>query len=173
MRQAERRARTIAALVAAARPLLASAGYAGTTLDAIAAAAGLSKGAVYAHLSRKIELYLLVVAQTLAQALAATEAAAEVAAAGNPARRVVGRYLGRVDTEHAALVTDLWQVAMQEPLVREALEAFRRERLARLARAFVDAGSLPRLAAEQAETVAALVDAALLDARLGLRAAAS
>jgi AcrR family transcriptional regulator len=48
------------ALVAAARSLFGAQGYAESSLDAIAAAAGVTKGALYHHFSGKEELFLVV-----------------------------------------------------------------------------------------------------------------
>lgn len=51
--QAERREATRAAILAAAQALFADRGFAATTVDAIAEAAGVAKGAVYHHFSSK------------------------------------------------------------------------------------------------------------------------
>ncbi|MBA2506393.1 MAG: TetR/AcrR family transcriptional regulator [Thermoleophilaceae bacterium] len=61
--QQERTETTTAALVDAARGLFAQDGYAATSLDAIAARAGVTKGAVYHHFSGKVELFRAVYAQ--------------------------------------------------------------------------------------------------------------
>lgn len=58
--QAERRDATTAALLVAARELFASDGYAATSIDAVAAKAGVTKGAVYHHYSGKRELFAAV-----------------------------------------------------------------------------------------------------------------
>ncbi|GAS92877.1 TetR/AcrR family transcriptional regulator [Mycolicibacterium brisbanense] len=55
--QQQRREATTAALVAAARELFAREGYEATSLDAVAAAAGMTKGAVYHHFDSKRELF--------------------------------------------------------------------------------------------------------------------
>lgn len=173
MRQAERRARTIAALVRAARPLLASAGYGGTSLDAIAARAELSKGAVYAHLSSKVDLYLLVVEEVLDDARRRLDEVAHTIARGGPPGVAAAGYFTADTGEHAALMVDLWQVATQEMAVHDQLDLYRQDRLGVLAAALVDAGRPPSAAREQAEMVAALIDSRLLDERLGLQAVAS
>jgi TetR/AcrR family transcriptional regulator, cholesterol catabolism regulator len=54
--QRERREATIAALLVAARDRFAGDGYAATSLDAIAADAGVTKGALYHHFSGKEEI---------------------------------------------------------------------------------------------------------------------
>lgn len=55
--QRERSEATVGELLLAARGLFARDGYAGTSLDAIAAAAGVSKGAVYHHFASKREVF--------------------------------------------------------------------------------------------------------------------
>jgi AcrR family transcriptional regulator len=55
--QAERTEATIAALVEAARALFAEDGYAATSLDAVAARAEVTKGAVYHHFQGKRQLF--------------------------------------------------------------------------------------------------------------------
>jgi AcrR family transcriptional regulator len=61
--QQQRREATTAALVAAARELFAKDGYETTSLDAVAAAAELTKGAVYHHFASKSELFAAVFQQ--------------------------------------------------------------------------------------------------------------
>jgi AcrR family transcriptional regulator len=55
--QAERTEATTTALVDAARELFASGGYDATSLDAVAARAGVTKGAVYHHFAGKRQLF--------------------------------------------------------------------------------------------------------------------
>jgi AcrR family transcriptional regulator len=55
--QAERTEATTTALVAAARELFAKEGYDATSLDAVAARAGVTKGAVYHHFNGKRQLF--------------------------------------------------------------------------------------------------------------------
>ncbi len=55
--QAERRAITTAALLSSARELFASDGYAATSLEAVAAKAGVTKGAVYHLFDSKRDLF--------------------------------------------------------------------------------------------------------------------
>jgi AcrR family transcriptional regulator len=58
--QQQRTQATTAALIAAARELFAKDGYEATSLDAVAAAARLTKGAVYHHFESKRELFAAV-----------------------------------------------------------------------------------------------------------------
>lgn len=61
--QRERSETTIAELVKAARRLFVAKGCAGTTLDEVAGAAGVTKGAVYHHFSGKRDLFRAVYEQ--------------------------------------------------------------------------------------------------------------
>jgi AcrR family transcriptional regulator len=61
--QRERSEATTSDVLAAARKLFAEAGYAATSLDAMAAAAGLTKGAIYHHFSNKQEVFRAVYEQ--------------------------------------------------------------------------------------------------------------
>jgi AcrR family transcriptional regulator len=58
--QEERTEATTAALVTAARELFAEDGYAATSLDAVVARAGVTKGALYHHFDSKRSLFLAV-----------------------------------------------------------------------------------------------------------------
>jgi AcrR family transcriptional regulator len=71
VRQADRRAETIGAILAAARKLFGSNGFETTSIDDIAAKAGVAKGAVYHHFKSKEEIFTRVldgVQQELAEA---------------------------------------------------------------------------------------------------------
>ena len=59
--QQERSDTTVSELLAAARELFASDGYNATSIDAVAEAAGVTKGALYHHFSGKRELFKAVV----------------------------------------------------------------------------------------------------------------
>src|SRR6516164_4313629 len=61
--QAERAADTRDALIAAARPLFASPGFAGVSMEAIVRAAGVTRGALYHHFADKTELFAAVFEQ--------------------------------------------------------------------------------------------------------------
>jgi AcrR family transcriptional regulator len=69
--QAERRAATIRSIEDAARKLFASRGFADTTIDDIAARAGVAKGAVYHHFSSKEEIFTRVLESIQAELSAA------------------------------------------------------------------------------------------------------
>src|SRR5262245_59871654 len=78
--QAERAADTRKALVAAARPLFTSPGFADVALETIVRAAGVTRGALYHHFADKTELFAAVfeqvegeVAARMGEAIAAAE----------------------------------------------------------------------------------------------------
>lgn len=73
--QRQRSEATTGALVAAARELFASDGYAATSIEAVAAKAGVTKGAVYHHYSGKHELFAAVFAAEHERMLETTTAA--------------------------------------------------------------------------------------------------
>jgi len=70
--QAERRAATIAAILASARTLFAERGFEATSIDDIALAAGVAKGAVYHHFPSKEAIFVDVL-DGVQKAVAATE----------------------------------------------------------------------------------------------------
>jgi AcrR family transcriptional regulator len=65
--QRQRSEATTSDVLTAARKLFAQAGYGATSLDAIAAAAGLTKGAIYHHFSSKQEVFRAVYEQERAR----------------------------------------------------------------------------------------------------------
>jgi AcrR family transcriptional regulator len=65
--QAERREATVGSLVVAARELFARDGFAATSLDAVAARADVTKGAVYHHFEGKRQLFEAVFAREVAK----------------------------------------------------------------------------------------------------------
>src|SRR5690349_15996631 len=76
--QAQRRAVTVAAIVRAAGQLFTARGFAATSIDDIAARAGVAKGAVYHHFESKEQIFARVFEQMTA-ALAAEVARAAAA----------------------------------------------------------------------------------------------
>jgi len=168
MRQEERRARTRAALVEAASAYLARLGYESTSLDELASAAGFSKGAVYAHFPTKLDLFLAVVDETLVDADAGVVAAAKVVAANGDPMVAARRYAAEQDGWlHPGLMAEIWRMAIREGVVRERLDAYRDRRLHMLAQAAIDGGATPESAFNRARLVSRLIDAEILELRLG------
>jgi AcrR family transcriptional regulator len=75
--QQERTEATTTALVAAARELFAQDGFAATSLDAVVARAGVTKGALYHHFAGKRELFAAVFSREQQRLLEAIGSAAE------------------------------------------------------------------------------------------------
>jgi AcrR family transcriptional regulator len=75
--QQERTEATTGSLLAAARELFAADGYAATSLDVVAAKAGVTKGALYHHFSGKRDLFAAVFAGEQAKLSRAVVAAAQ------------------------------------------------------------------------------------------------
>ena len=77
MTRAERQARTREALVATARELFLDVGYAATSLDRVAEAAGFSKGAVYSNFESKDDLFLALLDERIDADIGALDILAE------------------------------------------------------------------------------------------------
>ncbi len=167
MRQEERRARTRAALLRAAAMAFAERGYDGASIDAIAASVGLSKGAVYAHFPSKLDLYLEVLNVLLEQSEWRLERVALAIRNGANALEASRMYLGLGgDTQHAALLSELWRAAAIEPEVRKVVERMVETRLGTLSRAAIDQGMSPAASLDFAESTARFIDAGMLYRRV-------
>lgn len=174
MRQEERRARTRAVLLRAAAAAFAERGYEGASVDAIAAAEGLSKGAVYAHFPSKLDLYLDVVHNLLEQAEWRLERVGASVRAGAGPLEASRQYLGLAgDAQHAALMSELWRAAAIDPGIRSVVERFVSERLGYLSRMAIDRGMTPAAALDFAGSVARFIDADMLYRRMGGAAGAA
>lgn len=88
-RQADRRAETQRALLAAARRLFAEKGFAGTSTPEIVAAAGVTRGALYHHYADKTALFAAVVEEEQALLAMAINAAAEGGEESGPVRALI------------------------------------------------------------------------------------
>lgn len=104
--QAERRAATIAAILASAQKQFATKGFEATTIDEIAARASLAKGAVYHHFGSKEEIFERVLDSILA------DMAQEVRRAAAPAKDLV---------DSAVLGTQRYLECATAPRVRRIL----------------------------------------------------
>ncbi len=107
--QSERRAATIAAITRAAQELFTAHGFEATSIDDIAARAGVAKGAVYHHFQSKEQIFSRVFEQMTA-ALAAQVVAAAAKGAGmlDRFRRATLKYLTSIagDKFRRVLLTD-------------------------------------------------------------------
>src|SRR2546422_9180073 len=89
-KHAERSEATRAALVAAARELFASRGYAAVATEEIVRAAGVTRGALYHHFAGKQELFQAVY-EAVEEQLVADIGAVAIAAASDPLEALRGR----------------------------------------------------------------------------------
>lgn len=172
MRQEERRARTRAALIEAASSSIARDGYEGASLDALAATAGLSKGAVYTHFPSKIDLFVAVAEDALTEATRRVGSSSEAIASGAEPSAAARRYLDeRNGARHVGVMAEIWRMAVREEAVRTRLQDYREARRLALVNASIDAGLSPADAARRAEITARLIDAEILERRLTLATA--
>lgn len=135
--KSQKSAETRARLVAIARNLFADTGYADTGTEAVVAAAGVTRGALYFHFSDKAALFEAVfdqVAREVAEAIAAASAdapspraallrgaGAYVAAAGDPSRRRI--YLSDGISVLGAARWHEMENRHSRPLLKEGLAA--------------------------------------------------
>ncbi|HTQ12481.1 MAG TPA: helix-turn-helix domain-containing protein [Rhizomicrobium sp.] len=93
--QADRRAATVAAILAAARKLFDAHGFEATTMDDVVAKAGTAKGAIYHHFPSKEALFGRVL-ETIQEELAAAQVPGASRGLRDPMDRIAGgvlRYL--------------------------------------------------------------------------------
>lgn len=76
-------------ILAAASELLLAGGYENTSMDAVAATAGVSKTTVYAHFSDKLELFKAVMVASAGQLVSHLESALQQASGDQPQERLV------------------------------------------------------------------------------------
>jgi len=146
-RQSIRREATRSRLLDAASSIFAARGYDGATIDDIAVAARLSKGAVYFHFASKEDVFLEVLWSRLRTEEQRLRRAVQ-GAASRPLEyllRQVVSYLG-LDARHASwppLMVEFWSHAGRNPRILEALATvsrFRRRALEAVLAAAADAG---------------------------------
>ena len=124
------RQETQARILAAAGEVFTSRGYDGASLDQVAAAAGLTKGAVYSSFSSKDDLFFALVADRLQQRLAV------VADAGGVQRDLRRRFEDAEDDLAALFTTQRdWQLLFIESWARAVRDPERRARWAQQRRA--------------------------------------
>ena len=112
--QAERSASTRAAILDAARDLFGRRGYAGTGREEIAAAAGMTRGALYHHFSSKAEVF-----EAVAEAIDAELVERVLAAAGAPGSRTARDALERAAEAYIRACADpgLGRIVIDAPSV--------------------------------------------------------
>jgi AcrR family transcriptional regulator len=122
-----------ARVLQAAGAVFAERGFAGASLDQVAAAAGFTKGAVYSNFGSKDELFLALMADEAARRVDAVELALAGTSDLPGALAAVGAELSRRDGSWPLLFLEFWQRAVRDPDVRRAFVASRRELRARVA----------------------------------------
>jgi AcrR family transcriptional regulator len=114
----EQHAQTRAQLLDAAERIFARDGYRGASVNAIAAEAGYSHGAIYSNFSGKHDLFLALIEERIDARLAKVyEAAdAELGRGGEPLE-TARRFLDIVQSERTALLllVDFWNQAVRDP----------------------------------------------------------
>jgi AcrR family transcriptional regulator len=130
MAPAERRAM----ILMAAAAMFRSHGYAGASIEAIAAAAGISGPGIYRYFNGKTEILLALLERAVAQAMAAVDAAA--ASDGQRSTDGLADVLaGHALSEGAIIALLQGTVADMDAADRERLERVREDALGRLANA--------------------------------------
>lgn len=121
----EARKRTRERLLDAAADVFKRLGYHGASLEAVAEAAGYTKGAVYSNFDTKADLFLALLDRTV-EAEIATQvdqfAGKTVAQVIDELETVLNRQI-RNDPQWAVLQMEFWLVAARDPGVRERLVA--------------------------------------------------
>ncbi|MFC6884324.1 MULTISPECIES: TetR/AcrR family transcriptional regulator [Actinomadura] len=137
----ERRARTRDALLGAAQRLWAERGIHGASLDDVAAAAGMTKGAVYSNFAGKTDL-LLALLDRHTRDHAGGEICDELHGEGTlderyerAAQAYARRDAGEGARLHGMLMVEFWLYGMREPAVGARIADWYAERRTRLARA--------------------------------------
>jgi AcrR family transcriptional regulator len=130
----ERKARTRAQLIEAAGQLFRRQGFAATSLEQVATEAGLTKGAVYAHFTSKVELFLSFV--DAVDQRANLDVFTDASLTYEERFRAVGREvegLMPTDPEEAAFALELRAFALRSPRARRALAARLRDQVVEVA----------------------------------------
>lgn len=145
------RERKRAALLDAARTIVAARGFAGASVQALAARAGVSTGGVYSYFPTKADLLVAVFRQAADVELDAVRAAAATRPDDPPGDRTAARLRRAVDTFARRALrgpTLAWALLLEpvDPAVDAARLEYRRayaETFADVVRAGVDAGEIP------------------------------
>ena len=117
----------------AAAVVFADRGFAGASLDEVAAAAGFTKGAVYSNFAGKDELFLALMTDEVARRVDVVETALQKTADLPGALAAVGAELSRREATWQLLFLEFWQRALRDPQVRQAFVASRRDLRERIA----------------------------------------
>ncbi len=119
-------------LLDAALPVFAERGFADANLDQVAAAAGLTKGAIYSNFAGKDDLFFAMMAEQVMRRVEDVRAALAPHAAGTrgpQALKEIGRYLTDAITaerDWQLVFLDFWRRAVRDDAVRAQFLAHRR-----------------------------------------------
>lgn len=130
-RQAELRGTARERLLDAAAAEVGEHGYAGTSLQAIAKRAGLSRGAVYWNFKSKADLFLALLDERIDKPVRQLMKLTETAPADQPTAAAISQGLARLIDEQAPLIMLLfehWAAAVRDPQLRRAFNR-RQQRL--------------------------------------------
>lgn len=125
-----KRSEVRARILAAATATFARHGFAGTSIDAIAEAAGFTKGAVYSNFGSKDDLFFALMDQQIeSRTRLVTEVARGLPQGGPQALAAIGERLTRAITENREwqlLFLDYWARAVRDPSIRARFVEHRR-----------------------------------------------
>jgi AcrR family transcriptional regulator len=180
--RAERQAQTRGELVDAAQRLFTAQGFHATSIDAVAAEAGFTKGAVYSNFASKEDLFLAVYERRVDARLAEIEAVLEEAPTVREGiERIIPGNRGRREADDGwmAVFFEFWAHALRHPQLRERFAAQHRRIIDLLAAAMIESGQdLPddphklataRYAMQLGLQLERLTQPDLVDERLGVR----
>jgi AcrR family transcriptional regulator len=180
--RAERQAQTRQELVDAADRLFTARGFHATSLDAVAAEAGFTKGAVYSNFSSKEDLFFAVYQRRVDTRVAEFERV--IAAAPTPREGIERIIPGGADRPQAddgwmAAFFEFWAHVLRHPELRERFAAQHRRIIDVLAAAMVESGeempddphklATARYAMQLGLQLERLTRPEAVDAELGLR----
>jgi AcrR family transcriptional regulator len=180
--RAERQAQTRGELVDAAERLFTARGFHATSIDAVAAEAGFTKGAVYSNFASKEDLFFAVYERRVDARIAEIEA---ILAGAPTLREGIDRLIpgnrGRPERDDGwmAVFFEFWAHALRHPQLRERFAAQHRRVIDVLAAAMIESGqALPddphklataRYAMQLGLQLERLTQPDLVDERLGVR----
>jgi AcrR family transcriptional regulator len=180
--RAERQAHTRSELVDAAERLFTAHGFHATSIDAVAAEAGFTKGAVYSNFASKEDLFLALYERRVDRRIAEIEAIFEAAPnLREGVERVIPGNRGRPETDDGwmAVFFEFWAHALRNPEVRARFATQHRRVIDVLAAAWIESGEdLPddphklataRYAMQLGLQLERLTQPDLVDERLGVR----
>ncbi|WP_329062345.1 TetR/AcrR family transcriptional regulator [Amycolatopsis sp. NBC_01480] len=123
--RAETKARTRAQLLDAAAQVFARKGFAGASVDDIAAQAGFTTGALYSHFSSKEEVFIeLLASRSRHRLVEAVEIVADAGRSLDETRSAMSRLVADVadhDTDFALLQAEFWLYAIRRPEFQQHL----------------------------------------------------